>query len=49
MPWTRTVIEKGEGAIIDYLDQLTDKSHVSKEEAREMMEEIVAFQKTYGP
>ena len=49
MPWTKTIIKKGEGAVIDYLDQLTNKSPVSKEEAREMMEEIVAFQKTYSP
>lgn len=48
MPWAKTVKEKGEGAVIDYLDQLTTKSPVSKEEAREMMEEILAFQKTYN-
>ena len=48
MPWTKTVRLKGEGAIIEYLDQLTEKSPVSKEEAQEMMDEIHAFQKTYN-
>lgn len=48
MPWTKTVKEKGEGAVIDYLDQLDKNSPVDREDAQERMKEIKAFHETYG-
>lgn len=48
MPWTKTVGEKGEGAVIDYLDQLDKNSPVDRDEARERMEEIKAFHETFS-
>ncbi len=43
-PWTVTVKRKGQGAFIDYLDLITEKSKISKKEAAEKMEEMLAFQ-----
>lgn len=48
MPWTKTVREKGEGAVIDYLDQLDKNSPVDRDEARERMKEIEAFHETFS-
>jgi len=47
-PWTKTVQEKGEGAVIDYLDQLDENSPVDREDAQERMKEIKAFHETYS-
>ena len=47
-PWYKTVKKSGEGAIIDYLDQLTAKSPVSKEEATELKRELLAFKHNYN-
>ncbi|HTR80260.1 MAG TPA: Panacea domain-containing protein [Bacteroidota bacterium] len=44
-PWARTVKKKGEGAIIDYTDQITDKTPLNKEEAEEWRRESLAFKK----
>jgi uncharacterized phage-associated protein len=47
-PWTKTIKKYGrEGDVIDYTDQLTEKSPVSKQEATEMMEEMRAFLSNY--
>jgi len=49
-PWTITVQKCGdkEGAIIDFLDFLDKKSPVTRDEAREMIEEMRAFQRNYS-
>jgi len=48
-PWAETVgRHRREGDIIDYLDFIEKSTPVSKEEAREMIDELRAFDKNYG-
>jgi hypothetical protein len=43
-PWTKTLKKYGkEGVVIDYFEQLTTKSAVNEEFAKEIREERIAF------
>jgi hypothetical protein len=43
-PWNKTVKKYGkEGVVIDYFEQLTTKSAVNEEFAKEIREERIAF------
>jgi len=47
-PWYKTIKKSGLGSVIDYLEQITHETPVTKEEAKELQKEASAFKSNYN-